>query len=129
LQIIDYYNINSVNIFAKEYLGYASSEKINRLRKEGTSPSYEILNDITKKFEKISPDWLLTGSGSMLKSNYDQPAPESLMAAESNTQCQLCNIKDQLIRSQQQTIDLLTDKLNHDHCEGDNCCNNEKKAG
>jgi hypothetical protein len=67
LQIANYYGIKSINIFAKKYLGYDSSEKINRLKKENTSPSFEILNDISNKFENINPGWLLTGNGEMLK--------------------------------------------------------------
>jgi phage repressor protein C with HTH and peptisase S24 domain len=67
LQIIDFYDIKNVNIFAKNYLNYASSEKINRLKKENTNPSYEIIVDITNKFEQINPEWLLTGKGEMLR--------------------------------------------------------------
>ena len=67
-QIIDYYGIKNVNSFAKEYLGYDSSEKINRLKKENAKPSFEILNDISNKFEYINVEWLLTGRGNMLKS-------------------------------------------------------------
>lgn len=70
LQIIDYYNIRSINSFALDYLNYNSSEKINRLKKDNTSPSYEIILDITNKFEDISVDWLITGKGNMLKDNY-----------------------------------------------------------
>lgn len=67
MQIIDYYDIKSINNFALNWLNYASSEKINRLKKENTSPSYEIIIDITNKFEEINPEWLLTGKGEMLK--------------------------------------------------------------
>lgn len=67
LQIIDYYGIKNVNNFALNWLNYTSSEKINRLKKENTNPSYEIIIDITNKFEDISPEWLLTGNGPMLK--------------------------------------------------------------
>lgn len=69
-QIIDYYDIKNVNDFAVNYLGYKSSQKINRLKEENTSPSFEILNDISTKFEKINPGWLLTGKGKMI--NEDQ---------------------------------------------------------
>ncbi len=68
LQIIKHYDIGSVNNFAKNYLGYAASEKINRLRKEGNNPSYEIILDISNKFEDIDLNWLITGKGYMLKS-------------------------------------------------------------
>jgi hypothetical protein len=66
-QVIDYYKIKNVKSFACDYLGYNSSQKINRLKEKNTSPSYEILNDISNKFENINPEWLLTGKGKMLR--------------------------------------------------------------
>lgn len=68
LQIIDYYGIKSVNSFAIDYLGYPASEKISRLKKINTKPSYDIIVDITNKFEEVDANWLLTGKGQMLKS-------------------------------------------------------------
>lgn len=68
--IISYYKISSVNDFALNYLNYKSSEKINRLKKEGTNPSFEILTDISNKFVEINIEWLLTGKGEMLKNKY-----------------------------------------------------------
>jgi len=67
-QIIDYYGINSVNEFAREWLGYSSAEKINRLKKENTSPSFDILNDISNKFVEVDNKWLVTGEGEMIPS-------------------------------------------------------------
>ena len=55
-KIIDYYKIKSVNSFAKDYLKYKSSEKINRLKGKNALPSYEILHDISIKFENINPN-------------------------------------------------------------------------
>ena len=69
--IMELYGINTVKSFACDWLGYDSSEKINRLKKENTSPSYEILNDISNKFDKINTEWLLTGRGEMLSTNDD----------------------------------------------------------
>ena len=71
LQIIEYHNIKSVNSFAKDYLNYDSSEKINRLKDPNKNPSYEILSDISNKFENIDANWLLTGSGEMLRKSYN----------------------------------------------------------
>lgn len=68
LQIIDYYDIRSVNSFALDHLKYNSSEKINRLKSENTNPSYEILCDIANKFEEIDMNWLILGVGDMIKS-------------------------------------------------------------
>lgn len=65
-ELMSYYSINSLTL-SKE-LGYKSSEKISRLfRDGGAKPSYDIIYDISNKFE-INTDWLITGRGSMLKS-------------------------------------------------------------
>jgi len=66
LFLIDYYGIKNINSLAKDYLNYNSSEKINRLKKDNTYPSYEILIDISNKFEDVNMNWLLTGKGEML---------------------------------------------------------------
>lgn len=66
-QIINYKGYRSVHAFAINGLGYSSSEKLNRLKKEGAKPSYDILEDIANKFDDINVDWLLTGRESMLK--------------------------------------------------------------
>ena len=53
-------------------LGYASSEKINRLfRKDGAKPGFDIVADIANKFVHLNVDWLVTGRGEMLR---DLPA-------------------------------------------------------
>lgn len=67
MQIIDYEGIKNVSDFAVNYLNYDAPQKINRLKQEGNNPSYEIILDIVNKFEKINPEWLLTGEGPMLK--------------------------------------------------------------
>lgn len=70
-ELMSYYSINSLTL-SKE-LGYKSSEKISRLfRDGGAKPSYDIIYDISNKFE-INTDWLITGRGSMLKSEGRSP--------------------------------------------------------
>jgi hypothetical protein len=68
LQIIEYQGFKNLNDFALNGLNYDSSSKLNRLKKENTSPSVEILLDISNKFQNINLDWLITGKGEMLKS-------------------------------------------------------------
>ena len=63
LQLIDYYE------------NYDSSEKITRLKKENTNPSYDIIVDISNKFVEIDMNWLITGNGNMLKSNKIEVKP------------------------------------------------------
>lgn len=67
IDLINYKGFRSVHDFAVNGLGYTSSEKLNRLKKEGNKPSYDILKDIANKFDEINVNWLLTGRESMLK--------------------------------------------------------------
>lgn len=77
---MSYYSINSLSL-SKE-LGYKSSEKISRLfRDGGAKPSYDIIYDIANKFE-INTDWLITGRGSMLKTESVPPMGEQEMEKE-----------------------------------------------
>jgi hypothetical protein len=98
LQIIDFYEIKNVKTFACDYLGYSSMEKINRLQKEGTSPSYDILVDISNKFEKIRLEWLLTGKGEMLKTS-------NFFSSENSELITIPKSVLDLILSQQRTIE------------------------
>lgn len=67
LQVFDYYNIKNVTSFACDYLGYKSPEKINRLKDGNNKPSYDILCDISNKFDSVDIKWLITGQGEMLR--------------------------------------------------------------
>ena len=99
-KIIDYKGIKSVNEFALNHLKYDAPQKINRLKQEGTSPSYEILVDIVNKFEEINPLWLLTGKGDML------------IAANATTSTNQTNeALKKLVDAQEKTIKLLEEQL------------------
>lgn len=66
-EFMDYKSLNSLTL-AKE-LGYKSSEKLSRLFREGNAkPSYDIIYDISNKFE-INTDWLIVGRGPMLRTD------------------------------------------------------------
>lgn len=66
-QLKSYYSMSDLALSKK--LGYKSSEKISRLfRDGGAKPSYDIIYDISNMFD-VNVDWLITGRGSMLKSN------------------------------------------------------------
>lgn len=65
LQLSESKGFKSISGFAKNGLLYASSEKINRLKKETNKPSFEILLDISNKFEDVNLNWLISGRGKM----------------------------------------------------------------
>ncbi|NPV35104.1 MAG: hypothetical protein HPY80_00390 [Bacteroidales bacterium] len=64
-------------------------------------------NLIFAKCENINLNWLLTGEGSMLRTEDNQikPANSSTSASSPSETCPYCFIKDKLISSQQATID------------------------
>ena len=64
---MSHHGIESVNYLATRSLGYNSAEKINRLKKEGNWPSYDIIYDISAKFTDVDMNWFISGKGNMLK--------------------------------------------------------------
>lgn len=84
--IIKYKGFRSVHDFAINGLGYSSSEKLNRLKREGTKPSYDILEDIANKFDEINVNWLLTGRESMLKRGSGFPRGKEIITVPINMQ-------------------------------------------
>lgn len=75
MRIADYKGYKNPNDFAKNGLGWASPEKINRLKDGVKMPSVEILLEISNKFDEINSEWLLLGKGPMLK-NETRPSVE-----------------------------------------------------
>lgn len=53
-------------------LGYSRADKIYNVLNQKNKPSFDILADITRKFETVSIEWILTGQGEPFKnSNLD----------------------------------------------------------
>ncbi|MDL2228127.1 hypothetical protein LJC25_04365 [Bacteroidales bacterium OttesenSCG-928-K03] len=109
LEIIRYYKIKNVSEFSKKYLGYDSPEKINRLKKEGKYPSYEVLADIANKFEEIDIHWLITGKGNMLKNptKSGNIAADQLEKYMDMTFQEIEFLREHVINLQQENTDLI----------------------
>lgn len=93
--------INEMNISDRAF-----AEKINipqttisNLFNRGSEPGYKILSNIINCIEFISPEWLLTGKGEMLKSGYTQTDGVISVANEARGEYQV----------QRKSIPLVTD--------------------
>lgn len=65
-EVLQYLNMKA-SVFAKT-LGYERPQKIYDVQKGKTrSISYELADDIVKKYPEINKSWLLTGEGPMIK--------------------------------------------------------------
>jgi len=56
-----------------ERIGFAPQVVFNIVSGRKSKPSFDVLEAIISSFDKISPEWLLTGKGAMLR---EQSAPE-----------------------------------------------------
>lgn len=115
-KIIEYKRFSSVNDFARNGLGYQSSEKINRLKDTSKKPSVDILVDISKSFEDISTDWLLLGRGSMVRQKTVEPNNDPAVAEILRTISELEKViadKDKIITAQQEVIGDLRNITEH----------------
>lgn len=91
--IMKHYNIKNVNELATVELKYASPEKINRLKKAGNNPSYDIMVDLKKRFPDVDANWLLTGNGKMLLTE-----GQMKYATDENLAKELLIAKDEIIK-------------------------------
>ena len=107
-------NPNSLSIV----LGYAGSEKISRLfRKEDAKPSYDIIYDISNKFEDINIEWLISGKGEMTK---QIRAPDTQPVSEN----EIIKVQRELIESLKAQVEHLT-KANEGLAKDKESLNNE----
>lgn len=69
LQIVDSYGLKNVNELA-DVLGYSSAEKLYRLnRKPDAKPSFEIIEDLSNKFDDLNIKWFVSGKGPLKSSD------------------------------------------------------------
>ena len=71
-EIAKHYGYDNITELARA-LGYASPEKLHRLKKENAKPSVDILQDLTNKFEDLNLSWYITGQGTFNKKTAIQP--------------------------------------------------------
>lgn len=75
---------HSIPSFAKA-LGYERCDKLYNIQKGKYYPSFEILQDITKYFVDVNTDWIISGRGSMLRTdNIQQPVEPTSASASSD---------------------------------------------
>lgn len=106
-QLSENKGFNSINKFALDGLNYASSEKLNRLKKENTSPSFEIIIDISNKFEDVNLNWLITGKGEMYGSNIFSTEDIDEIFAQLNEPIERYGSDNKIINAQQKAIQVL----------------------
>jgi hypothetical protein len=80
-QFLDHKGIGVIDLAL--VLGYNSPQKLYRLfNTENASPSVQIIEDISKKFEDLNLNWLFTGKGKMLN-----PGPSDIDFREKYYSC------------------------------------------
>lgn len=77
--IIEYLGITPYKL-AKEI--YTSEAVISNVRSGKTSPSFDLLQKILNKYEVLDANWLITGSGAMLKDLSQTKTPPKAIADE-----------------------------------------------
>jgi len=85
----------------------------------GSEISGKWLSKIIETFPSYSARWIMTGEGSMLaqlkEGNSLVPYQKSLtnLGTGEDSMCELCQVKDKLIQSQEREIELLSKLVNH----------------
>lgn len=119
-----------------KYIKLKSISKAEFYKKTGLSNGFLDKNSnissnnleiIISVFEDLSPDWLLTGRGEMLRDTTSivQELPPIYMKSET---CEKCAEKEKLIQSMQKTIDTQSELIDCLQTLKNNCKQPEKKS-
>lgn len=125
MQIMNYLEISSLRGFSKK-IGISFSKLQSYQR--GSSPGLDVLNIILSNLKDISPEWLITGQGKMIKTEgmlYEEETPYKrsqnihLEPDDQKTLMQLCDcqkneikeLKEELKEKNKQLGDLIKTNL------------------
>lgn len=112
MQVSKSKGFKNITDFAKNGLLYNSSEKLNRLKKPTNRPSFEILHDISKRFDDVNLNWLITGKGKMqLNDNAMEVSAESSVNYSNLKDHELIKSKDKIIRLLEAEVQRLEDEI------------------
>lgn len=110
-KVIKHYNYN-INSFSKR-IGLKNNVTIgNIVGGRKNKPSFDIIIMILLSFDSISCEWLILGEGEMEKKDcFSLASEENSHYIKQSQKCELCEIKDMLIKSQQSEIAHLKEEL------------------
>jgi len=111
-RLLDYLNYKGIAPTRYEKDIGMSNGYIRTMAKRNADLGETIVNNIINNSPDLNPLWLILGQGSMLKSNKD-PHPAAISSADLPPgPCRECALREKLINRQEQTIELLSDKIN-----------------
>lgn len=107
-EFMDFKHLNSNRLSI--ILGYKSSERITRLvRSADNFPSYEILRDLSNKYPDIDINYIITGTGTLIKKSNNQP-PDDYYKELATILKQNLQLRDRIDEAQK-TIERLKKEL------------------
>ena len=99
-------------VFEKE-IGF-SSGYLSNMKKRSADMGESIMNKVIEYCHLISPDWLLTGQGTMLRSSVPELASEGRLPVEGGVSppvCGLCVAKDETIAALKAQIEVQSEYI------------------
>jgi hypothetical protein len=97
LQITEIKNIAKEKFFSDLGVSYGNFKGKSKKSDVGSA----IIAEITTKFPDISPEWLLTGRGSMLK---EEDKAKTFVKPSNSEECKVCKANEQTISALEKNI-------------------------
>lgn len=106
-RLFQYFDFKGIKYTPAERELNLSNGYLGKMRARGASIGSEIIEKIILKYPDISPEWLLTGAGQMLRGN------ESIISSEEKPAgpCLQCELREEIINEKNEVIALLKDKI------------------
>lgn len=110
-RLLDYLNYKGIAPTRYEKDIGMSNGYIRTMSKRNADLGETIVNNIINNSPDLNPLWLILGQGSMLKSNRDAHTDATSSAELPPGPCQQCEIREKLIKQQEESIELLKEKI------------------
>ena len=117
-RLIKIINLEEISVRSLEQRIGCSNGVLSKFMRSGTDIGSTWVAKIIEIFPKYSAEWFLTGNGNMLKSeNYatsrDFICDDLELLHDEATDCEKCMVKDDLIKSLREQIELQSKLISH----------------
>lgn len=124
-RLFQYFDFKGIKYSPAERDLGLSNGYLGKMRARGASIGSEIIEKIILNYPDISPEWLLTGVGHMLRDNSDKINVTDKPVGP----CQQCELRDEIINEKNEIIGLLKDKIRALSSQMNNSGNDIRQTG
>ncbi len=110
IELAEYYGVTRYKLSKETGI---SQNVLHNIFRGVNKPGFDVIYNLLNKYTAINPDWLIRGTGEMLRTVQDSISNKqsNKLVIETTNICKQCTIYERLIAVQDDNIKLLKEKL------------------